>query len=409
MRFLRRYLRWIVLALVAFGLTIVAPQAFPWVKGSLSSLVFSITAPGAHGAGHSGAQGAGHAVALAGGHVGAGAEGHHAAHKIVVTVPIQKQVTTARQYVCQVHSCRHIEVRAINSGYLNEIAVKEGQSIKEGELMFKILPILYKARYESEVAEAQLAQIEYDNTQKLLRDNVVSKQALALAAAKLARAIAKRELAKAEMNFTEIRAPFEGIVDRLHEQKGSLVSDGDILTTLSDNSILWVYFNVPESEYLKYKADPHRDEIQIELELANGKKFEHPGHIGAIEADFNNDTGNIAFRADFPNPEGLLRHGQTGQIIMRRVQPDSLVIPQRATYEILAKKYVYVVDDAGIVHQREIEIQNELDDIYVVKHGLSAGEKIILEGVLQVRDGDKIEFELKNPDEVLGNLKYKAE
>ncbi len=152
-------------------------------------------------------------------------------------------------------------------------------------------------------------------------------------------------MAKAELNFTDVKAPFDGIIDRLLQQKGSLVAEGDVLTTLSDNSLMWVYFNVPESRYLEYQTDPHRNEIQVELILANGKKFDQPGQVRTIEADFNNETGNIAFRADFPNPDRLLRHGQTGTIVLSRQQSEALVIPMRATFEILAKKYVYVIDE----------------------------------------------------------------
>ena len=121
------------------------------------------------------------------------------------------------------------------------------------------------------------------------------------------------------MNFTTVRAPFDGIVDRLHEQQGSLIKEGDILTTLSDNSVMWVYFNVPETRYLEYMAglDQDKEDPKIELVLANGNKFQQTGKIGAIEAQFNNETGNIPFRADFPNPDGLLRHGQTGTVLIQ--------------------------------------------------------------------------------------------
>ena len=174
--------------------------------------------------------------------------------KIVVTSPDVKDVTVTEQYVCQIHSCRHIEVCALEGGYLEEIQVKEGQTVKQGDLMFKIVPTLYQAKLDSEVAEAQLAQIEFDNTQKLFQQNVVSQQEVALAQAKLAKAQAKVNLAQAELNFANIKAPFDGIIDRLHEQQGSLIEEGDILTTLSDNSVMWVYFNVPEARYLEYKA-----------------------------------------------------------------------------------------------------------------------------------------------------------
>src|SRR4029077_16609590 len=178
----------------------------------------------------------------------------------------------------------------------------------------------------------------------------------------------------------------DGIVDRLMHQQGSLVQEGEVLTTLSDNSVMWVYFNVPEARYFEYMADlkQKKDDLQIGLVLANGEKFDQIGKIGAIEADFNNETGNISFRADFPNPARLLRHGQTGTILISRVMKDALVIPQRATFEILQKRYVYVIDEEHVAHQREIvPARNELEDQYVIASGLGAEERIVLEGIRQ--------------------------
>ena len=241
---------------------------------------------------------------------------------------------------------------------------------------------------------------------------MVSQNEVALLEAKLAKAQAKAKLAEAELNFTNVKAPFDGIVDRLHEQQGSLIKEGDILTTLSDNSVMWVYFNVPEARYLEYMADLDQDkeDLQIELVLANGSKFPQPGKIGAIEADFNNETGNIPFRADFPNPDRLLRHGQTGTVLIHRTLKDAIVIPQRATFEILDKRYVYVVGEDNVVHQREIVVQNELDDIFVIKSGLDVNDKIVLEGVRQVRDGEKVEYEFRHAGRGRShNQKYHAE
>jgi len=240
---------------------------------------------------------------------------------------------------------------------------------------------------------------------------VVSQQEVALHQAKLAKAQATAKLAQSELNFTVLRAPFDGIVDRLEPRQGSLIKEGEILTSLSDNNTMWAYFNVPEARYLEYMADAdwERDGQRIELVLANGSKFQYAGKIGAIEANFNSETGNIPFRADFPNPNGLLRHGQTGNVLIQRTLKDALVIPQRATFEILDKQFVYVVDKDGVVHQREIVIQNEMDDIFVIKKGLKAGEKFVLEGIRQVRDGDKVQYEFRRPDEVLASQKNHAE
>lgn len=338
-------------------------------------------------------------------------EGHHAEHKIVVTHPQVIDITLEQPYVCQIHSRRHIEVCALEKGYLQEILVKEGQRVKKGDLLFKILPTLYQARLDAEMAEAKLAELEFNYTKTLADKNVVSQNEVMLLEAKLAKARANAQMAKAELDFTNIVAPFDGIVDRLHEQLGSLISEGDMLTTLSDNSVMWVYFNVPEAAYLDYMEtiDKKNEEERIELVLANGKKFQQPGKIGAIEAKFNNQTGNIPFRADFPNPDGILRHGQTGTIMISKVHKDAIVIPQRATFEILDKRYVFVVDEENVVHQRLIKVEHEKDDIFIVASGITSMDKIVLDGVRDMNEGKKIEFEVAKPEQVLAHQKFHAE
>jgi len=338
-------------------------------------------------------------------------EHHHQAHKIVATSPQSKSVTLTKQYVCQIHSKRHIMVRALETGYLEAIPIKEGQQVKEGDLLFRVIPVIYQKKADAETAEANLVRLEYGYTKSLREKNVVSENEVSLAAAKLAKAEAKADLAKAELNFASVKAPFDGIVDRLHLQQGSLVQEGEELTSLSDNSVMWVYFNVPEARYLEYMNEPEdeRQGLAIELVLANGEKFEHVGKIGAIEADFNNETGNIPFRADFPNPDNLLRHGQTGKVLIHRQVHDAIVIPQRATFEILDKQYVYVVDKDNVAHQREIAVRNELEDLYVIDKGVQVDEKIVLEGIRQIRDGEKVEYEVRPPEEVVAQMKNHAE
>ena len=338
-------------------------------------------------------------------------EHHEEAHKITATTPESKAVTLTQQYVCQIHSQRHIQVRALEMGYLEEITIKEGQHVKAGDVLFKVIPILYQKKADAELAEAKLAQLEYNYTKSLFEKKVVSENEVLLLEAKLKRAQAKADLATAELNFATVKAPFDGIIDRLHHQQGSLVEEGEILTTMSDNSVMWVYFNVPEARYLEYMANlkQRKDDLKIELMLANGNKFDQIGKIGAIEADFNNENGNIPFRADFPNPERLLRNGQTGTLLISRVQKDAILIPQRATFEVLQKRYVYVVDKDDVAHQREIAVQNELEDMFIIKSGVGVDDKIVLEGIRQVRDGDKVECEDHQAKQVAEHLKYHAE
>ena len=181
---------------------------------------------------------------------------------------------------------------------------------------------------------------------------------------------------------------------------------------MSDNSVMWVYFNVPEKDYFEYMSEvkQHKDEMKTELMLANGNKFNQVATSVVVEADFNNETGNIPFRADFPNPDRLLRHGQTGTVVISRVQNDSLVIPQRATFEVLQKRYVYVIGTDNVAHQHEIVVQNELEDLFVIKPGeIGVNDKIVLEGIRQIHNGDKVEYEVEKPEDVSKQLKYHAE
>lgn len=337
-------------------------------------------------------------------------ESHHETHRVVVTSLKVQDVVITQPFVCQIRSQRHIEVRALEPGYLQKISINEGQAVKERDVMFRILPILYEAKLDAEKAEADLADMEYQFTQGLLQSNVVSPNQLKLLRAKLAKAQAKVKQAQAELGFTEVRASFDGIVDRLYQREGSLIKEGEMLTTLSDNSVMWVYFNVPEKYYLEYMAGrKKRGEDKLDLVLANGDTFPQSGKIGAIEAEFNNENGNIKFRADYPNPDGLLRNGQTGTIKIRRPLKDALVIPQRATFELLDKRYVWVVGEDGVAHQRLITTKHELEDIFVIDTGLDVRDKIVLEGVREVEEGGKVEYEFRKPEEALKDQKFHAE
>lgn len=330
--------------------------------------------------------------------------------KFLVTSPLNKDTTIARQYVCQIRSINHIEMRALEKGYLQKIYVDEGQTVQEGQTMFQIMPLIYKAELLKAQAEAEFVEIEYLNTKRLSDSNVVSKNELALAKAKFNKAKAELELAKVHLGFTEIKAPFTGIMDHFYVRLGSLVNEGDLLTTLSDNHKMWVYFNVPEAEYLDYKANSKSDSLlKVRLLMANNQVFDYPGVVETIEADFNNETGNIAFRATFPNPKALLRHGETGNVLVTAPIKKAIIIPQKATFEVLEKRYVFVVDKNKVVHQREISISAEMPDLYVVKTGLSADEQILLEGIRKVKDGDKIDYEFEDPQSVISHLKVYVE
>ncbi|MFO0676993.1 MAG: efflux RND transporter periplasmic adaptor subunit [Polyangiaceae bacterium] len=330
--------------------------------------------------------------------------------RYLVTNPVRKDEELTKEYVAQVRAIQHIELRALEKGYLQGVFVDEGQAVPSGKRMFQLMPMVYQAEVKKAEAEADLTAIELANTKILADKNVVSPNELSLATAKLAKAKAEVAVASTHKSLTEIRAPFEGIVGRFHVRLGSLVAEGDLLTTLSDNRTVWVYFNVSEAEYLAYKAHVQTGAPQpVKLLMANGEVFDQTGKVETIEADFNNETGNLAFRAAFPNPKGLLRHGETGKILMTVPAKAALVIPQKATFDVLDKKFVYVVDDKNVVHQREVTVAAELPHVFLVKTGLEERDRILVDGLRKVHDGSSIGVDFKPAAEVLGHLEVPAE
>ena len=330
--------------------------------------------------------------------------------EFLVTTPILKDTVVTKEYVAQIQSIRHIELRALEKGYLQKIYVDEGQFVKQGQLLFQIMPNLYQAEMQIAKAEANFAEIEYKNTKRLADSDVVAPNELAMAKAKLDKANAQLSLANVHLQFTQIKAPFDGYIDRFQVKLGSLVDEGELLTNLSDNSKMWVYYNVPEVEYLDFKnKQSDKTKTKVDLLMANNKFFDNPGIVETIEADFNNETGNISFRATFPNPKSLLRHGETGNVVVTTPYKDAMLIPQKATFEVLDKKYVYVIDKNSEVKSREVVIAAELPYLFIIKSGLKEEDKILLEGLRLVKENEKIKFKVEKPESVLTHLNLYAE
>ncbi|MCS4305587.1 membrane fusion protein (multidrug efflux system) [Chryseobacterium sp. BIGb0232] len=327
-----------------------------------------------------------------------------------VTSPVVMDTVINKEYVAQIQSVKNIEVRAQEKGFLEKIFVDEGQYVQAGQTLFRIMPKLYQAELLKAKAEVEQASIELKNASTLAGNNIVSKNEKAMAKAKLDAANAEMKLAQIHLSFTDIKAPFSGIINRIPLKLGSLVDEGDLLTSLSDNTSIYTYFNVSEPEYLSYQTHAaDRGSSQVSLITANGETYSQKGEIQTIEGEFDNETGNIAFRAKFPNPDKLLRNGETGKVQMTMPVHNALIIPQKATYEIQDQKYVFVVDKNGTAKSRNIKVAYELPDLYVVSSGISKGDQILLEGVQKVKDDQKVKTKFQDPKKVLQSLKLKAE
>lgn len=325
------------------------------------------------------------------------------------TYPLKTDTLVTTDYVAKIQSVKNIEVRAQEKGFLEKIYVDEGQNVQAGQVLFTIMPQLYQADVMKAQAEVDQAEIDYKNASTLAQNDVVSQNEKAMAKAKLDAAKAELRSARTHLSFTTIRAPFAGVINRIPLKIGSLVDEGDLLTTLSDNTSVYAYFNLSETQYLNYQKQTDKTSKNVSLELTNGDNFPYKGKIQNIEGEFDSETGNIAFRAKFPNPELLLRNGQSGRVQLSIPLKDALIIPQKSTYEFQGQKYVFTVDGKGNVKSQQVIVAYELPDIYILRSGLTEKDQYLLEGLQKVKDDDQVKTRPVSPEKALRSLKLNAD
>lgn len=342
--------------------------------------------------------------------------------KFLVTSPAILDTNYVSEYVADIHSVQNVEIRSKIKGHLENIYVDEGAAVKAGQVLFSInkesfqLELLKaQSKLKSAIAELKVDELELENVKKLHEKNIVSKTELDKAQALLDAANAKIEEARSEvetsklnLSFADIKAPFDGIIDRIPFKKGSMIDDGALLTTLSNNKEVFAYFNVSEKEYLNIRSQKESlEKNKITLLLADNKPHQYKGNIETIDGEFDKNTGNIAFRAKFPNPEIILRHGSSGKVQIVNELKNALIIPQKTTFEIQDKYYVFVINAEGVVASKNITVKLSLPHLYVIDNDLSTKDKIIFEGIQNVKDGDKIQTEFMSIRQIISNFNSK--
>lgn len=321
------------------------------------------------------------------------------------------------EYVADVFAQRNVDIRSREQGYLDQIYVDEGQTVKAGQVMFKINDEEYKAEEEKTraamnraLADAKVAEWETERVALLVEKNVVSQAELRLARAKVEVALAQVAEARAaftqasiRLSHTIIRAPFDGVVDRIPFKIGSLIDKGQLLTSLFSSEVVYAYFRVSEKEYLEYvRSHPDdRNSDSVEFILADGTHHSHRGFIETLEGEFDTSTGTIAFRARFPNEHNVLRHGSSGKVRLSNTIESALLVPQKATFEIQDKTFVFKVDQNNVVRMTSFLPGARLSHFYIVESGLKRGDRVIYEGIKNVRDGMHIQPTDVLPDSVL--------
>ncbi|MGY6546732.1 efflux RND transporter periplasmic adaptor subunit [Arthrospiribacter ruber] len=344
-----------------------------------------------------------------------------------VLVPILElkpmEVNVPKTYVCDIQAVQFVEVRAKVEGFVDRIYVDEGQFVRKGQNLFQLSSNEFNeivnsanAKLLQAKAEAKGAQLEVDRLRVLVEKNIISSSELELA--KSRKAVAEAAIAEAEsmlknartgLSYTTIKAPFDGIVDRIPFKTGSLVTAGDLLTNITDISEVFAYYKINENEYLQYMRDKvGTDSIseEISLILSDGEVYPHKGVFETMEADFERGTGSIALRVRFPNPDQLIKHGASGKVQMEDKLEGIFLIPQKATFEIQDYSYVYLVDKENKVRVRSFKPLQRFG-LFYISEGFEEGDRIIYEGIQQVKDGMEISPELTPENEVYDTL-FKA-
>jgi RND family efflux transporter MFP subunit len=324
-----------------------------------------------------------------------------------VTSAVRMDTSSYIDYVTEITALQNVEIRARVKGYLEKFHVDEGAYVKEGQLLFTINNREYaeelakaKAAYKSAVFKVNTAEIDYKNALQLSKNKIVSPTEVELAKnkleaekANLEEALAHQSHAKIMLENTRIKAPFSGVINRIPHKIGSLIDEGTLLTSISQNDQIHAYFDVSEKEYLSYARSLANDSVSskiVTLILADGREHSCKGVIETMEGQISENTGTIAFRALFDNPDKILKHGASGKIRLQRKFENVIVIPQKATYEIQDKLYVYLLNKNNELVVRNIEISARLPHFFIVSKGLKNGDRILFEGIQNVKSGMKI-------------------
>jgi len=325
----------------------------------------------------------------------------------LVVNPIIKDTTYERDYAATINSFQNVEIRSKVKGFVEDIYLDEGQKVKKGQILFTLNSKEYEqhvhkaeAAIQSTLAELRASEIEVENTKKLFDKNIVSKSELDLITtkvninkAKVNEARVAKEQALLHVEFTKIKAPFDGIINRIPNKKGSLIDEGALLTSISNNESVYAYFSVSEIDYLDYVQSKSKNNT-VTLSLANNSIYPYKGTIETTETEFNKETGNIAFRAKFPNPEKLLKEGGTGKILVKKLYKNAIIIPQKSTFEVQGNIYVYLVDKNNTVYSKKINPINRISNYFVLDKDLTNEDKLIYEGIQSIKTGDKVKYKL---------------
>lgn len=329
---------------------------------------------------------------------------------------IEVKTTTANltnSYPATIKGKQDVEIRPMVSGFIIKLHVDEGAVVHKGQVLFSIDPIQYQAAVNSAIAAVETAkaavntqELTVSNKRELNRKDIISdydlkmgENQLAQARAQLAQAQAQLVNAKNNLSYTRVTSPSDGVVGSIPYRVGSLVSPSveNPLTTVADISKMYAYFSMTERQLLsQIREGGSTQQIlekmpDVQLQLIDGTIYADSGRVETISGVIEQTTGSVTMRALFPNKHNILRSGSTGNVIFPNPLQNVIMIAQSATTEIQDKKFVFVLQPDHTLKSTEIKVFNLNDGkYYYVTEGLKAGDKIVVEGVQSLRDGQSI-------------------
>ena len=319
----------------------------------------------------------------------------------VGTSSTQMQTT----YPGTIKGVQDVQISPKVQGFITQINVKEGQTVSAGQVLFVLDNVTYQAQVRQSQASVNTAQaacntakLSYENAQKLFENKVIGDFELQSAtnsyeSAKAALALAQAGLASAKemLSFCYVKSPAAGVVGTLPYKKGALVNTAMVLTTVSNNSSMEVYFSLTEKDALNMTQASLGEFPSVQLQLADGTIYSQEGKVTKMSGVIDAATGSVQVIALFPNPDRVLKSGGSGSIIIPKSNSDAIVIPQNCVSEVQNKKFVYILDKDNKVKYTEIQVDPQNDgNNYIVTDGLKVGDKYVTNGITKLTDGMEI-------------------
>lgn len=328
----------------------------------------------------------------------------------VIEVPV-RTVTDFAEYPVRIEGTINSAVRAKVPGYITNVLVDEGEEVKRGQTLFTLETETLTQDAEAAQAEVNAAQVEVNKLEPLVEKDIISPVQLETAKARLAQAQSQYNSVAANISYATIKSPVDGNVGAINFRSGSLVSPGDTepLTTITQIDEVYAFFAMNERDYYDFLQQTEGENLREKLDnfpevtliLPGNREYEHKGEIKTVNAQVNPQTGTVSFRATFPNPEHLIASGNSGNVKIPKEYENVLVVPSRSTYEAQGIVYVYKVDSENRTQRTVIEVEADVEDLYVVSEGLQEGDLIIAEGVSKARNDTKIEPRIVEFDSII--------